>query len=452
MALAYSDWQALRMGHALRPIEAGNGLRLGAGEVVPEVNYTLPPVTISPESATQVKRQYAEMVEGLLRRAVDLAVPQLLLEFEHLPALTSQNELGTTITRETAELMKAQFERSGLRSALRVTVSDIRDMERPPRMRTGLQLQQMLEAFRSNALAGGHMLSIESTGGKEVHDTALLEANIPGILFALGVLACRDMRFLWSRIVEIAAETGAVAAGDTACGFANTAMVLADKQYIPQVLAGVVRAMGAARSLCAYEVGATGPSKDCAYEGPVLKALLGITISMEGKAAACAHLSSVGNVAAAVCDAWSNESVQNVRLLSGPAPVAFLEILVYDCRLFNTALKKGEERRLQEWLTESDLRDSVQAHLVCPEGAFRVARAIDAAGESDFQRVRAAALEACAVMRDAEEQGTLHLSQRELSWLSRIEEALDACDSEEKAIAAGTEAYSEQFLPTEYGL
>ncbi|NOZ55991.1 MAG: hypothetical protein GXO73_04265, partial [Calditrichaeota bacterium] len=340
----------------------------------------------------------------------------------------------------------------GLRTALRVTVSDIRDMERPPRMRTGSLFAQMMTAFRENARAGGHLLSIESTGGKEVHDAALLEANIPGILFSLGVLACRDMRYLWRHIVEIAEETGTVAAGDTACGFANTAMVLADKQYIPQVLAGVVRAMGAARSLCAYEAGAVGPSKDCAYEGPVLKALLGIPISMEGKAAACAHLSSVGNVAAAVCDAWSNESVQNVQLLSGPAPTAFLEILVYDCRLFNTALGQGEAPRLQSWLTESDLQDSVQAHLICPEGAFRVATAIEAAGEDDFQRVRAAALEACAIMRDGQERGTLTLLGRELNWLSRIEDALATCDTEDKAIAAGMEDYGDRVIPAEYGL
>ncbi len=452
MALTYAGWEAMRMGYARRVVSVGNDLTIGGGEVVPEVNYTLPPITITADTGERVKEQYTRIVEGLLARAADLAVPQLLLEFEHLPALTLQNELGTAITRRTAELLTRQFEEKGLRTALRVTVSDIRDMERPPRVRTGSFLIQMLTAFRDNARAGGHLLSIESTGGKEVHDAALLEANIPGILFSLGVLACRDMRALWKQIVEIAGETGALPAGDTACGFANTAMVLADRQYIPQVLAGVVRAMGAARSLCAYEVGAVGPSKDCAYEGPVLKALLGIPISMEGKAAACAHLSSVGNVAAAVCDAWSNESVQNVPLLSGPAPIAFLEILAYDCRLFNTALARGEAARLQTWLTESDLRGSVQAHLICPEGAFRLAKAIDSAGERDFQRVRAAALEACAIMRDGQERGTLTLSQRELSWLSRIEDALADCDTEDKATAAGMEEYGDRFVPAEYGL
>jgi methanol--5-hydroxybenzimidazolylcobamide Co-methyltransferase len=295
------------------------------------------------------------------------------------------------------------------------------------------------------------MLSIESTGGKEVHDVALMEGNVEGILFSLGVLACRDMHQLWRMIVEVTGGTGSLAAGDTACGFANTAMVLADRGYLPQVLAAVDRAMGSARSLVAYLEGAVGPSKDCAYEGPILKALLGIPISMEGKTAACAHLSHVGNVAAAVCDLWSNESVQNVQLLSGPAPVAFLEMLVYDCRLFNQAIHAGGDAVLSRWLTNSDLAGSPQAFVISPEGAHRIAQAM-ANAEDDFQRTRAAGLEACRLLREAKERGLLVLEQREWNWLDRIEEALSNCDSEEKAIRLGMESYRDLFLPQEYGL
>ena len=61
--------------------------------------------------------------------------------------------------------------------------------------------------------------------------------------------------------------------GDTARGFADTAMQLAHQKMLPEALAAVVRAMSAARSLVAFEHGAIGPSKDCAYEGPVIKAL-----------------------------------------------------------------------------------------------------------------------------------------------------------------------------------
>ncbi len=128
--------------------------------------------------------------------------------------------------------------------------------------------------------------------------------------------------------------------GDSACGFANTAMQLAHQKMLPEVLAAVVRAMSAVRSLVAFENGAVGPSKDCAYEGPVIKAITGYPISMEGKSATCAHFSPLGNIASAMCDLWSNESVQNVRLLSGNAPEAYAELLAYDCRLMNVATAK----------------------------------------------------------------------------------------------------------------
>ena len=84
-------------------------------------------------------------------------------------------------------------------------------------------------------------------------------------------------------------------------------MQLAGQKMLPEVLAAVVRAMSAARAIVAFEQGAVGPSKDCAYEGPIMKAIAGVPIAMEGKSAACAHFSPVGNIASAMCDLWSNE-------------------------------------------------------------------------------------------------------------------------------------------------
>ena len=87
-----------------------------------------------------------------------------------------------------------------------------------------------------------------------------------------------------------------------------------------------------------------------------MKAITGMPIAMEGKTAACAHLSALGNIAACVCDMWSNESVQNVKLLSAPAPVAYMEQLIYDCRLLNEAAADGKEYalKMRDWLANSD--------------------------------------------------------------------------------------------------
>ncbi|MCR4439324.1 MAG: methyltransferase MtaB domain-containing protein [bacterium] len=449
--LSYNGAGEMMFGRALHPLRCGFDLVIGAGEVFPEVNYTLPPMEVSPDKLPAILEQYREMVTSVLSRAQILGAPGVVLEFEHAPQMTGQVEIGVAITQQTRELMEEFYRTHGLRSALRATVCDIRDELRPPRMRSGQATETMLRSFADNARAGAHMLSIESTGGKEVHDRALLEGDVVGILFALGVLAPRDMHFLWGEIVRIAGETGTIPAGDTACGFANTAMVLADRHYLPAVLAAVVRAMSAVRSLVAFEQGAVGPSKDCAYEGPVMKAITGLPISMEGKSSACAHFSHMGNVAAAVCDLWSNESVQNVRLLSGSAPEVFTEVLLYDCRLFNQALAAKQEKVLQRLLVDSDVGRSVHALMVAPESAVAIARAI-VAEDGDFQRTRQAGLAGCAVIREALSSGALQLVPRELDWLSRIEDELAACDSEDKATEHGFATYGELFAGEEYGL
>jgi methanol--5-hydroxybenzimidazolylcobamide Co-methyltransferase len=164
--------------------------------------------------------------------------------------------------------------------------------------------------------------------------------------------------------------------------------------------------MSAARSLVAFEHGAQGPSKDCAYEGPVLKAITGCPISMEGKSAACAHFSPVGNIASAMCDLWSNESVQNIRLLSGNAPEAFAELLAYDCRLMNVATQHGQQNVLRDWLTESDEHLSPQAVLLSPVSTLRIARAIVSVAE-DYGRTVAAGREAVALLEEAQASAEL---------------------------------------------
>ena len=80
-------------------------------------------------------------------------------------------------------------------------------------------------------------------------DEALMMCDIKAIVFALTVLGVRDMQFLWKKIVGLANVHGKIAAGDSACGFANTAMVLAEKKYIPRVFAALVRVISVVRSI-----------------------------------------------------------------------------------------------------------------------------------------------------------------------------------------------------------
>ncbi len=442
----------LLYGVAPRPVSVGRGLTLGGGLVYPEANFTLPAMTIDEGAWPQIVEEYRQMAASVIKRACGLGVPGLVLEFEQLPALTEHPAWGAEITALLREELERAHAKHGLKCALRVTIVDLRDATRPPRLRSGPHWEAMLEAWRRAARAGADMLSIESVGGKEVHDKALVEADLAGIVYALGVLAARDMEWLWSELVAAAEGESAIAAGDSGCGFANTAMQLAHQKMLPEVLAAVVRAMAAARSLIAYECGVRGPSKDCAYEGPVLKAIAGCPISMEGKTAACAHLSPLGNITAMAADLWSNESVQNVRLLAAGAPEVFLEMLAYDCRLFNTAAEQGRREMLRDLLVASDECRSPQALLLSPRATLRIAEAILEHAGDDYRRTLAAGRAAAALIREAAAAGRLALSKVEARWLDRIQSNLDALPEDAAALeAAVLPRYGELFDPASYG-
>jgi len=432
-SLAVRDLDEFVFGRAARPLTVGHGLQIGAGTVHPELNFTLPPSSIDVSTMAAVNAEYAAMIEEACARAVALGLPGLLVEFELLPELTANPDWGARVTGTLRGALDRCHERHGLACALRVTPNDLREFVRPPLMRSGAKWEQMVSSFELCADAGADLLAIESTGGKEVHDDALLSGDLPAAAFALGVLAPRDMAFLWDRIVAIAAAHGAIASGDSACAFGNTAMVLAETRHIPRVWAALIRVMTVARSLVAYERGAVGPSKDCAYEGPYIKAITGVPISMEGAEAACAHLSPVGNIARATADLWSNESVANIKLLGGMAPTVSLEQLAYATRLMNTATAAGRALELRDLFVDSDAALDPQAYVLRPDVVLELAGEI-VAEPTPYLRVRRAALATLERLRAVNAAGGLALAKGELTWLGRLSGAADELPEDEQEL------------------
>lgn len=435
VSLAISRPEDLLFGHSPRPLSLPNGMVIGGGVVYPELNFTLPAMEISADTLPEVRRQYQEMIEGACQRAVELQAPGLVVEFELLPEMTRNPEWGADLTALLRKTLDRFAQSDDLKSALRVTPNDIREFERPPRMRSGPLWEQMERSFELCAQAGATFLSIESTGGKEIHDDAILYADLPVVALALGVFASRDMAYLWDMIVAVADKYQVIAASDTACGFGNTAMVLAEAHHIPRLWAALIRVMTVPRSLVAYERGAVGPGKDCAYEGPYLKAITGCPISLEGAEAACAHLSPVGNIARAAADLWSNESVQNVKLLGGMAPTVSLEQLVYATRLMNTALAQGKPaaQLLQGWFVDSDGRFDPQAYVLRPDVVIQLAGEI-VHEPTPYQRTRRAALSGLELLRKGHASGAFQLSRSEVTWLDRLSRQADDLPETEAAL------------------
>jgi methanol---5-hydroxybenzimidazolylcobamide Co-methyltransferase len=453
--LVITDPAKLIFGTAPHPVKTRRGLNIGGGQVYSELNFTLPVMSINDQTLPEIYNHYRQITEGALERALHLNSKGVILEFETLLEMTKSPAIGVEIVKIMNEICENFYQKHGLASEIRLTPNDLREFERPALQRTSRLLEPMFQLFEQGMLAGGVLLSIESTGGKEVSDEALMMCDIKAVLFSLAVLGVRDMQFLWEKIVALARQHGKIPAGDSACGFANTAMVLAEKKYIPTVFAALVRVISVVRSIVAMEQGAVGPDKDCAYEGPFLKAITGIPISMEGKTAACAHLSPVGNISSACADLWSNESVQNIKLLSGMAPTAYMEQLEYDVRLMNTALRKGTTHSytLQQLFVESDVYTNPQALVLDPANVIRISSAL-ISGDSYVANARNGALEFIKILEETLSSGQMTLPEMELSYIPELREELQSIpDSEGDFIEMMLPLLDpSKFIPSEYGL
>ena len=453
--LAIRTPQELVFGTAPKPLTTRRGMVIGGGKVYPELNFTLPPMEITAETMPAIRTHYKQIIDGALLRAYELDAEGVVIEFETLPPMTEHPDWGLDLAKILMDGMDRAWDKYKLPTVFRLTPNDNREFFRPPQMRGGYYWDNMVRLFEEAAAAGVELLSIESVGGKELHDDALINGDIAAVIFSLCSVGVRDMRFLWGSLHEIAARHGAVCAGDTACGFGNTAMVLAEQKMIPRTFAAVVRAITAVRSLVAYEEGAVGPGKDCGYENPFLKAITGFPMAMEGKSAACAHLSPVGNIAAATCDTWSNESVQNIKLLGGMAPTCYMEQLIYDCRLMNQASKDGPDavRLLQKWLVNSDAALDPQALVLAPASVIRIAEAI-VKSPNHYAAGKAAASEAVHILKDAWQAGALKVPEREVCWFDLIENAVSDLPESEDAFIADQLAFADsaKFRADQYGL
>ncbi|MDT8297499.1 MAG: methyltransferase MtaB domain-containing protein, partial [Spirochaetaceae bacterium] len=165
-SLAINDPDQLMFGNAPKPVKTERGLNIGGGAVYPELNFTLPPMSITPDTRSEVIDHYRQIVSGALERAEDLHQNGVVFEFETLLEMTLDPTLGTELVEVMNDICEEAYAKRGVISEIRLTPNDTRDFDRPVKMRTSGYLDNMLTLFRDGARAGGNLLSIESTGGK----------------------------------------------------------------------------------------------------------------------------------------------------------------------------------------------------------------------------------------------------------------------------------------------
>ncbi|MDY0267325.1 MAG: methanol--corrinoid protein co-methyltransferase MtaB [Methanimicrococcus sp.] len=453
--MAYANADEMVFGKCKFPVKAGLGIEIGAGYTIPELNYA--PRPQSSVSTEALVKEYERITKDSMARIVQIGAPAIILETEHVQQLTVKPAVGAEVAHVQKSILEEYHEEYGVKCALRHTIADLREDREHLALRS--KASDILESFDQCAAQGADLLSIESMGGKEVFDYSIVRDDTAGILFSIGVLGTNDMDFLWQEITKIAKKNNVVSAGDTDCSQANTAMFIAggllDKN-LAHTTAIVARCISAARSLAAYEAGATGPGKDCGYEHIIIKSIAGIPISQEGKTSTCAHSDVMGNLTMQCCDMWSNESVEYHGEFGGTTVQVWAESLAYDCALMNTALKTGNEKILRDLFTLSDKYRDPQGYVLAYDNAYRIGEAIAANGNDPYLRSKAAAEVCCQIVQEGVDSGKLILTKFETNALNKVKTDLAALPAESaKFIEQCMNKYTKEvpvFMPENYSL
>jgi methanol--5-hydroxybenzimidazolylcobamide Co-methyltransferase len=181
----------------------------------------------------------------------------------------------------------------------------------------------------------------------------------------------------------------------------------------------------------AWECGATGPDKDCGYEGPIIKAIAGKPTAQEGKNCQCAHADLMGNLIAQVCDLWSNESVEYHSEFGGSSVQCWLGSIGYEAALMNMAKQLKQDRLLRDLYMATDRYRSPEAFILAYDNAYKVGQAIAEYGNEVYLRAKAAGMTAARLIEEENKAGKLRLSKHEQDMLRKMITDLSALPEEE---------------------
>ena len=432
--MAYGSADEMVFGTAKQPVSYGFGIKVGAGRVIPELNYA--PRPGSEKDPAKLRKEYVDYIsKDVLNRAVTLGFPDVQLETEWVSQM-GKPAMSTPVVEGQKEICEKFHEEYGINCAVRHTIPDQREAEEGLRTGMGGSHAYPEALFRAAEVAcesGADVLSCETMGGKELADYAVTNGDITAFLFGVGYLGSIDMEYVWSEFVDIAKKNKAVAGGDTNCSGANVSMFMAGGYLdndVQRTFSAVTRAISAARTLVAWECGAAGPDKDCGYEGPIAKAIAGKPCAQEGKNCQCAHADLQGNLMAQVCDLWSNESVEYHPEFGGTSVQCWLGSLGYEVSLMNTAIATGQDKTLRDLYMISDRARGPEGYVLAYDNAYKIGQAIAENGNDLYLRAKAAGLTAAKIIKGGYEGKEIQLTNKQLDVLNAVIKELEALPEE----------------------
>ena len=429
-SMAYDCADDMVFGFAKKPVSYGFGLKIGAGYVIPEINYAPRPGT--EKDPARLRKEYVDYItKDVLDRAITVGFPNVQLETEWVSQM-NQARLSVPVVEGQKAMCEKYHEEYGVNCGTRHTIPDQREADHG--LRTGMDSEHQYpeKLFECADIAcenGADNLSCETVGGKEFADYAVTNGDIVAFLFGVGYLGSIDMTYVWQEFSEIAKRNRCVAGGDTNCSGANVSMFMAGgmlDQDVQKTFSAVTRAISAARTLAAWESGAMGPDKDCGYEGPIVKAIAGKPCAQEGKNCQCAHCDLQGNLIAQCCDLWSNESVEYHPEFGGSSVQCWFGSIGYESALMNTAIQLKQEKTLRDLYMYTDRTRGPEAYVLAYDHAYEIGKVIAQDGNDLYLRAKNAGMKAAEILLKGYESKELGLTAKQLETLQDINKKLSA--------------------------
>lgn len=432
-SMAYQDADELVFGQAKNPVSYGFGIKIGAGVVIPEINYAPRPGT--EKDPAKLKREYVDYIsKDILNRAVTAGFPNVQLETEWVSQM-NQEKLSAPVVEGQKAICEKFHEEYGVNCAVRHTIPDQREADEglKPGMGGRSYPEKLFECAEIACENGADNLSCETVGGKEFADYAVTNGDITAFLYGVGYLGSLDMTYVWQEFADIAKKNKAVAGGDTNCSGANVSMFMAGgflDNDVQKTFSAVTRCISAARTLAAWEAGAVGPDKDCGYEGIICKAIAGKPTAQEGKNCQCAHCDLQGNLTAQACDLWSNESVEYHPEFGGTSVQCWFGSIAYEAALMNTATQLGQAKTLRDMYMYADRCRGPEGYVLAYDNAYKVGQAIAENGNDLYLRAKAAGLTGAKIIKAGYDSKELALTNKQLDTLNSIIKTLEGLTDE----------------------